>query len=103
MIEAREPGGGWEAHGHDGATFASQADALSDTTTLAGNAVWMTGPLGPIPDGRRELMALATDADRGTGWRSPLWRRAPYARLAHGGSVPDAEVRGHLGPPQENA
>ena len=51
---------------HDGASFACQADALADVTTLADYAEWMKGMLGPIPDGRYELTAFATDADRAT-------------------------------------
>ena len=69
FFEACETGGGWEAckaHCHDGATFACQADALTDTTTLEGYAAWMQGVLGPIPDGHYELTAFATDRDRGT-------------------------------------
>jgi predicted ester cyclase len=69
FFEACETGGGWEAckgYCHDGAGFACQADALADTTTLEGYAEWMKGLLGPIPDGRYELTAFATDTDRGT-------------------------------------
>ena len=69
FFEACETGGGWEAckgYCHDGASFACQADALAGTTTLEGYAEWMKGLLGPIPDGRYELTAFATDADRGT-------------------------------------
>lgn len=69
FFDACETGGGWEAckgYCHDGASFACQADALADVTTLAGYAEWMKGLLGPIPDGRYELTAFATDADRAT-------------------------------------
>jgi ketosteroid isomerase-like protein len=69
FFEACETGSGWEAckgYCHDGASFACQADALAATTTLEGYAEWMKGLLGPIPDGRYELMAFAVDADRGT-------------------------------------
>lgn len=69
FFEACETGGGWEAckgYCHDGASFACQADALAETITLEGYAEWMKGLLGPIPDGRYELSAFATDADRGT-------------------------------------
>lgn len=69
FFEACETGGGWaacKAHCHHDASFACQADALAGTTTLAGYAEWMKGLLGPIPDGRYDLTAFATDADRGT-------------------------------------
>jgi hypothetical protein len=69
FFEACETGGGWEAcktHCHDGASFACQADALADVVTLADYAEWMKGLLGPIPDGRYELTAFATDEGRNT-------------------------------------
>lgn len=69
FFEACETGGGWEAckgFCHDSASFACQADALADTTTLQGYAEWMKGLLGPIPDGRYDLTAFALDAERGT-------------------------------------
>ncbi len=69
FFEACETGGGWDAcrgYCQDGASFACQADALADTKTLEGYAEWMKGLLGPIPDGRYELTAFATDAGRGT-------------------------------------
>jgi len=68
FFEACETGAGWEAckaHCHEGASFACQADALADTTTLAGYAEWMKGILGPIPDGHYELTAFAADRERG--------------------------------------
>ncbi|MDW4500600.1 nuclear transport factor 2 family protein [Sulfitobacter sp. D35] len=69
FFEACETGGGWhacKAYCHDGASFSSQADALADTTTLEGYAEWMKGLLVPIPDGKYELTAFATDTERGT-------------------------------------
>ena len=69
FFEACETGKGWEACRtwcHEGATFSCQADALADTTTLAGYTEWMKGLLGPIPDGRYELSAFAMDPERGT-------------------------------------
>jgi hypothetical protein len=69
FFEACETGKGWEvcrSWCHDDATFSCQADALAETTTLAGYAEWMKGILGPIPDGRYELRAFAEDAERGT-------------------------------------
>ncbi|WP_282608058.1 ester cyclase [Pelagibius sp. Alg239-R121] len=69
FFEACETGKGWDVcHSwcHDGATFSCQADALADTTTLAAYADWMKGLLGPIPDGRYELKAFASDVERGS-------------------------------------
>ena len=69
FFEACETGGGWEAckaYCHDGASFVCQADALAETKTLADDAEWMKGLLGPIPDGRYELKAFAADPARGT-------------------------------------
>lgn len=69
FFEACETGRGWDAcksFCHAGATFACQADALAETTTLEGYTEWMKGILGPIPDGRYDLTAFAVDADRGT-------------------------------------
>lgn len=69
FFEACETGGGWDAckaYCHGEASFACQADALVETTTLEGYAEWMKGLLGPIPDGRYELTAFAADAERRT-------------------------------------
>lgn len=69
FFEACETGGGWEACKSfctEGASFACQADALAETTTLEGYTEWMKGLLGPIPDGRYELTAFAADEDRHT-------------------------------------
>lgn len=69
FFEACESGGGWEAcknHCHDSATFACQADALAETTTLEDYAEWMRGMLVPMPDGRYELTAFAADPARST-------------------------------------
>lgn len=69
FFEACETGGGWAAcadYCHDDAGFACQADALADTTTLRDYAEWMKGLFGPIPDGRYEMMAFATDEGRNT-------------------------------------
>lgn len=77
FFEACETGGGWDAckgYCHDGASFACQADALAETTTLQGYAEWMKGLLGPIPDGRYELTAFATDAARGTVVATAVFR-----------------------------
>ncbi|AEI94772.1 ester cyclase [Roseobacter litoralis] len=69
FFEACETGKGWEGcttFCHDGATFSCQADALAETTTLAGYAEWMKGLLTPVPDGRYKLTAFAVDEARGT-------------------------------------
>lgn len=68
FFEACETGKGWDAckaFCHKDASFACQADALANVTTVAGYADWMKGLLGPIPDGAYELKAFATDAERG--------------------------------------
>jgi predicted ester cyclase len=44
--------------------FLCQSDVLADTTTLEGYTEWMKGLLTPIPDGRYELKAFATDSER---------------------------------------
>ena len=67
FFDACETGKGWDVCRdwcHDGATFSCQSDALADTTTLEGYTEWMKGLLTPIPDGRYELKAFATDPDR---------------------------------------
>lgn len=69
FFEACETGCGWEAckgFCHAGASFACQADALAETTTLEGYTEWMKGLLGPIPDGRYDLTAFAVDTERAT-------------------------------------
>jgi len=68
FFEACETGKGWDVCQQwcqPGATFSCQADALADTTTLAGYADWMKGLLTPIPDGSYKLTAFAADAARG--------------------------------------
>jgi predicted ester cyclase len=67
FFDACETGRGWEgcrAFCHESASFASQAEPLAEISTLEGYADWMKGLLGPIPDGRYELKAWATDEDR---------------------------------------
>ena len=69
FFEACETGKGWDGCKrwcHDDATFACQADALAETTTLAAYADWMKGLFGPIPDGHFDLMAFAADEARNT-------------------------------------
>ncbi|MEL7485618.1 MAG: ester cyclase [Pseudomonadota bacterium] len=67
FFEACETGQGWEgckAYCHANATFAAQAEPLADVTTVADYAEWMKALLTPLPDGRYDLKALATDDDR---------------------------------------
>lgn len=69
FFDACETGKGWEgcqAYCHADATFACQADALAETTTLQGYAEWMKGLLGPVPDGHYEMKAFAADEARAT-------------------------------------
>ena len=88
FFEACETGQGWEACKgwcHPDATFSCQADALADTTTLAGYAEWMKGLLGPIPDGRYELKGFAADAERGTVLAAAVFHGT---QTGEGGPVP---------------
>ncbi len=67
FFDACETGKGWDVCRdwcHDDATFSCQSDVLADTTTLEGYTEWTKGLLKPIPDGRYELKAFATDLDR---------------------------------------
>lgn len=67
FFEACETGQGWEAckaFCHEQASFECQADALAETKTLAAYAEWMKGLLVPVPDGRYELKAFASDTER---------------------------------------
>lgn len=69
FFEACETGRGWDeckAWCHPDAGFACQSDALADVTTLEGYTEWMKGLLTPMPDGRYELKAFATDEERGS-------------------------------------
>lgn len=69
FFDACETGKGWDACRTwcaQGATFTCQADALSETNTLADYCEWMKGLLTPLPDGRYKLTSFAMDAGRGT-------------------------------------
>lgn len=69
FFEACETGKGWagcHTFCHEGATFACQADALAEMSTLDAYTEWMKGVLGPIPDGHYELKAFAADEARQT-------------------------------------
>jgi predicted ester cyclase len=64
---ACETGKGWEgckAYCIQNATFSAQAEPLSDIKSLQQYCEWMKGILGPIPDGRYELLSFATDEQR---------------------------------------
>lgn len=56
--------GGYAQYCHDDATFACQADALAEVTTLGGYANWMRDLLTPVPDGRYDLKSFSTDEGR---------------------------------------
>ncbi len=67
FFDACDTGKGWagcKAWCHDGATFSCQSDALADVKTLEGYTEWTKGLLTPLPDGRYELKAFATDPER---------------------------------------
>lgn len=69
FFAACETGKGWQAcqaYCRPDATFSAQAGALADVTTLEDYTEWMKGLLTPIPDGRYELKAWATDEARQT-------------------------------------
>ncbi|EFL87932.1 nuclear transport factor 2 family protein [Ahrensia sp. R2A130] len=68
FFEACETGKGWDAcapHCDGTATFACQAEALANVTTLSGYAEWMKGLLTPVPDGHYKLKGFAADEERG--------------------------------------
>jgi len=67
FFAACETGKGWAEcaqYCHDGATFAAQADALADVSTLEGYTDWMKGLLTPVPDGSYEIRSFAVDEER---------------------------------------
>lgn len=73
FFEACETGKGWDVckgYCHEDGSFACQADALAEVTTLADYAAWMQGLLTPIPDGHYEW----TDADRQTVVASAIFK-----------------------------
>lgn len=77
FFEACETGKGWAECAQyctDGATFACQADALAETTTLEAYAEWMKGLLVPVPDGHYELTAFAMDDARSTAVASAIFK-----------------------------
>lgn len=69
FVDACDSGRGWEEcaqYCHDGATFAVQADALAEISTVEGYVGWARDLLTPVPDGDYELKSLATDDGRST-------------------------------------
>lgn len=69
FFEACETGQGWEGcqpYCHADASFAAQAGAIADITTLSAYADWMRGLLTMLTDGSYELTAFAEDPQRGT-------------------------------------
>src|SRR5438093_13740123 len=67
FFDACDTGKGWEACGaycHADATFAVQAEALADVTTVKDYADWMKALLVFVPDGSYELKAFALDEER---------------------------------------
>ena len=64
---ACEAGAGWEAcspYCTPNAGFSAQAEPLADITTLQAYCEWMKGLMTILTDGRYELKAFATDAER---------------------------------------
>ncbi len=67
FFEACEAGKGWEAcapYCKPDATFAAQAEPLTDITALAAYADWMKEVVGFMPDARYELKSWAIDEER---------------------------------------
>jgi predicted ester cyclase len=67
FFDACETGKGWKAcssHCHPDATFAAQAEALADITTIEGYTEWMKNLFTPVPDGRYEVHSFAVDEVR---------------------------------------
>lgn len=88
FFDACETGQGWDACKtwcHGDATFACQADALADVSTLEGYAEWMKGLLVPVPDGHYQLTAFALDAERGAAVAAAVFHGT---QTGEGGPVP---------------
>lgn len=67
FFEACETGKGWavcKAWCTPDAGFAAQSEPLAEVTTLEAYCEWMKALFTPMPDGRYELRAFATDAER---------------------------------------
>lgn len=88
FFDACETGKGWDTCKqwcHPDASFACQAAALADTTTLAAYCDWMKGLLTPVPDGHYELTGFATDAGRNTVIATAIFHGT---QTGEGGPVP---------------
>jgi len=69
FFEACETGQGWDVcktYCDPDATFSSQANALSEISTLKGYCEWTKNILTPIPDGHYELKFFAADESGGS-------------------------------------
>jgi predicted ester cyclase len=67
FFEACETGKGWagcQEYCHPDATFAAQADALANVTTLKAYTEWMQGLMTILPDGKAEVQSFAVDETR---------------------------------------
>ena len=67
FFEACETGKGWAGclqYCHPAATFAAQADALANVTTLEAYTEWMQGLMTILPDGNAEVRSFAVDETR---------------------------------------
>ena len=67
FFEACETGKGWvgcRQYCHPDATFAAQADALANVTTLAAYTEWMQGLMTILPDGNAQVRSFAVDETR---------------------------------------
>ena len=88
FFDACETGQGWEAcqaHCTDDASFACQADALAEVTSLQAYCDWMKGLLTPVPDGRYELKVFAMDEAQG---RAIAMAEFHGTQTGEGGPVP---------------
>ena len=68
FFEACEAGKGWEACKAwctPDASFACQAEPLSEVQSLQAYADWMQGLIRMMPDGRYDLKSFAVDEERG--------------------------------------
>jgi predicted ester cyclase len=88
FFEACDEGKGWEVcqeYCHPDATFAVQADALADVTTVEGYADWLKGLYTFVTDERYELRCFAVDEERNTA----IWFGVFYGtHTGEGGPVP---------------
>ena len=69
FFDACETGKGWDACQQwckEGATFAAQADALADVTTVEGYTEWMAHLAPALPDMGYEMLGFAFDEERQT-------------------------------------